>query len=305
MASVGDFAEGFAALEPLPGGWSGRTFLAYAAGDRSVVRIYPPDPDGHQRPPEVDAAVLALVRGLVPVPDVLEVRPVDLAAGGPGLLVTSYLPGERADLLLPTLDRAARRRLGTQLGDLLADLAGMPLLRPGRFADAELTLAPLPGGDGLPGWVTEHSDAIAHWSAAERAGLAAVAARAQSLLDTITRTCLVHSDLNPKNLLVDPDGLTVTGLVDWEFAHAGGPFTDLGNLLRFERDEAFTRGVLAAYVTRRGGDAAETLELARAADLWALVELSSRSPQNPIARTAHDLLRGIARARDLQATALG
>ena len=49
----------------------------------------------------------------------------------------------------------------------------------------------------------------------------------------------MHSDLNPKNLLVDPDTLEVTGLLDWEFAHAGLPVTDLGNLLRFDRDPAF------------------------------------------------------------------
>ena len=46
--------------------------------------------------------------------------------------------------------------------------------------------------------------------------------------------CLVHSDFNAKNILVETATGEVTGLVDWEFAHAGGPFTDLGNLLRFD-----------------------------------------------------------------------
>ena len=87
----------------------------------------------------------------------------------------------------------------------------------------------------------------------------------------------MHSDLNPKNLLLDPDTLAVTGLLDWEFAHAGHPFTDLGNLLRFERDPAFTDAVLAAYTARRGRTAAaDALALARAADLWALVDLAAR-----------------------------
>ena len=80
-----------------------------------------------------------------------------------------------------------------------------------------------------------------------------MAAEAQALLDTVAGTCLVHSDLNPKNLLVDPGTLEVTGVVDWEFAHAGHPFTDLGNLLRFDRDPAFADAVLAAYGARRGG----------------------------------------------------
>ena len=81
-----------------------------------------------------------------------------------------------------------------------------------------------------------------------------MAAEAQDLLDTVERRCLVHSDLNPKNLLLDPESLEVTGVLDWEFAHAGHPATDLGNLLRFDRSPAYVEGVLGAYVDRLGGD---------------------------------------------------
>ena len=95
-----------------------------------------------------------------------------------------------------------------------------------------------------------------------------------------------------------PDELTVTGLLDWEFAHAGHPFTDLGNLLRFERDEVFTDAVLAAYTARRGGTAADALALARAADLWALLDLAPRRRENPVAERADRLLRTVALRRD-------
>jgi aminoglycoside phosphotransferase (APT) family kinase protein len=118
------------------------------------------------------------------------------------------------------------------------------------------------------------------------------------LLDTVGRRCLVHSDLNPKNLLVDPATLAITGVLDWEFAHAGHPATDLGNALRFDRDPAYADGVLAAYVERLGGEPAELVRLARAADLWALVELAGRRGDHPVAERAHDLLLGIARAGD-------
>ena len=125
-----------------------------------------------------------------------------------------------------------------------------------------------------------------------------MAVDAQALLDTVGRFCLVHSDVNPKNLLVDPDTLEVTGLLDWEFAHAGHPYTDLGNLLRFDRQPAFVEAVLDAYVARHGGAPSDALELARAADLWALVDLAARHGQNPVADRAHDLLLAISRARD-------
>ncbi len=291
------------ALTPLEGGWSGETFVAEVAGERSVVRIYAGSSHRGENAHDVDAALLRLVRGLVPVPEVLEVRRADPAAGLPALLVTSFLPGVRADRLLPELDGAQLAELGARLGRILADLAGMPMLRAGPFVDGDLTVGSFaPDVDGLPAFVTCHEEALSHWSPVALEGLREVAVDAQALLDTVGRFCLVHSDVNPKNLLVDPDTLEVTGLLDWEFAHAGHPYTDLGNLLRFDRQPAFVEAVLDAYVARHGGAPGEALALARAADLWALVDLAARRGQNPVADRAHDLLLAIARARDPAAT---
>src|SRR6185312_13355975 len=128
-----------------------------------------------------------------------------------------------------------------------------------------------------------------------------VAERAQELLDEVGRSCLVHSDANPKNLLVDPATLRVTGVLDWEFAHSGHPFTDLGNALRFDRRPAYADAVLSAWCERRGTEPTETLELARAADLWALVDLAARRGQNPVADRAHAHLLAVARTGDLHA----
>ncbi len=281
-------------LQPLPGGWSGETFVAEVAGVRQVVRIHARDP----RRAEVDAALLRLVRGLVPVPDVLEVRRGGHATDTPAVLVTAWVDGERGDLVVPDLHGRARATLGERVGALVATLGGMPMPAFGEFTDGRLTIEPWDLPDGLPGLVAEHAEALAHWSDDERAGLAEVAEHAQALLDTVRRHCLVHSDLNPKNWLVDPDTLEVAALLDWEFAHAGHPFTDLGNALRFERDEVWTEAVLAGYAAHRGTPPSEALALARAADLWALVFLAGRRGQNPVADRAHDLLRGIARARD-------
>ncbi len=111
----------------------------------------------------------------------------------------------------------------------------------------------------------------------------------------------MHSDLNPKNVLVDPATGAVTGLVDWEYAHAGSPFEDLGNLLRFERDPVFAGAVLATYAEQVPDAPEDLLDRARAADLFALVELASRRGENPVADRAHDLLRAVVRTGDLHA----
>ena len=290
-----------AALTPLEGGHSGETFLAEAAGEQSVVRIY-----GERsawrgpRAVEVDAALLRLVRGLLPVPEVREVRRPDPDAGLPGLLVTSLLPGTRLDLVLPGCPSELRSTIGTNLGTLLARLGQMPFLRPGMFLDGDLNVGSLPEDD-LTAWVRRHLSALEEWAEQDRAALLAVAEDAQAVLDEVTRFCLVHSDFNAKNILVDPDTGEVTGLLDWEFAHAGSPYTDLGNLLRFERDPDLVAALFDRYLDLmpRGPDRATVMERARAADLWALVDLAARREANPVARQAHDLLLGLARSGDL------
>ena len=146
----------FASLTPIAGGWSGETFLAEAGGERQVVRIYARPRASGGNAHEIDAAVLSLVRGLVPVADVLEARRADPVTEMPALLVTSMLPGERGDLVLSTLDAGGQRRLGTAVGELVATLGGMPMLRYGAFVDGDLTLGDLGGPDGLVAWVEAH-----------------------------------------------------------------------------------------------------------------------------------------------------
>lgn len=286
-----------ASFAPLAGGHSGRTFVSEVAGQRAVVRIYPPGDARGPHAPELDAALLRLVRGLLPVPEVVEVRREDVVAGQPGLLVTSWMPGERGDLVVAGLDEAGQSRFGRAMGYAAATLAGMPMLRPGPFVDARLGVGEFPDVD-LAQWVRTR---LAGWTAAERSRLAALADEAQDLLDGVGRTCLVHSDLNPKNVLIDPVTLELSAVLDWEFAHAGHPWTDLGNLLRFERHPAYVGAAVEEWARLRGGSPDDILDGARAADLRALVDLAARAGDNPAADRAEVLLRAIANSADLHA----
>ena len=301
-------------LTPLTGGFSGETFLAESAGERVVIRIYAGRGARRERAAEIDAAVLHLVRGLLPVPQVLEMRRPDTAAGTPGVLVTSFLPGERLDLSLPALDGRQRAAVARKLGLVLGRLAQMPMPRHGQFVDAGLRIEPWAEAPDLPAWVRRQrsTSALAGWPDDLYRRLLAVADHAQGLLDEVDRACLVHSDFNPKNLLIDPATGELTGLLDWEFAHAGTPMTDLGNLLRFERDPGFTEGVLTGYLAvaghldglaglSRAARRKRLLDLARAADLFALAELAGRRGENPVAGQADALLRAIAASADLHA----
>lgn len=304
-------------LQPLAGGYSGETFLAGSAAERTVVRVYAYRGASRGKAAvEIDAAVLRLVRGLLPVPEVLELRQPDPSAGTPGVLVTSFLPGERLDTCLPSLDERMRAAVASNLGVALGRLAQMPMLRAGRFVDADLRIEPWDEAPDLVAWV-EHQraeSALADWPDDLYEGLLGVAGRAQDLLDEVGRVCLVHSDFNPENLLIDRLGGALTGLLDWEFAHAGAPAADLGNLVRFERDPRFVRGVVDGYLSVAGhldglegldGQARHErlLDLARAADLTALVELAGRRGENPVTDRADAQLRAVAASGDLHAVA--
>lgn len=289
-------------LAPLEGGHSGETFVAGQGDERVVVRIYGARSLARgDAAIDIDAAVLRLVRGLLPVPEVLEVRRPDPATEMPAVLVTSFLPGERLDLVLPDASADLQQRIGASVGRMLTRLNRMPFLSGGPFVDPELTVG---------SWGPDVADlrtfvesllprpAFADWSPDDVESLLVLADRCQDLLDPADRHCLVHSDFNPKNLLVDPDSGEVTGLLDWEFAHAGLPVEDLGNLLRFDDSPAFVAGVLDTIeVDGLAHDGRDGLvELAEAADMFALVELASRAGENPVATRAHDLLRSRSRS---------
>jgi aminoglycoside phosphotransferase (APT) family kinase protein len=271
---------------PLDGGWSGRTYLATAGDLRVVVRRY--DEGGR---PEVDAAVLRRAAGLVPVPRVLDVRA--------DRLVTSYVEGVRGDLLVPDLDDAGLETMGAEVGAVAATLAATSMPAAGLFVDADLTVTPFDLT--LPAWVEVHASAWEGWTDDEVAGLREVASEAEQRLEAVGHTSFVHSDLNPKNLVVDPGTLRIAAVLDWEFAHAGHPFTDLGNAVRFDRRPAWVDAVVTTYGERLGQDPTAAVDLARRADVWALVDLAARRGTNPVADRAHDLLRAVAASRDVHA----
>ncbi|HEY3559502.1 MAG TPA: phosphotransferase [Kribbella sp.] len=273
-----------ASAVPLAGGYGGETFAVSAGGEDAVIKFYAKDPGRAA----VDAALLQLVHGLLPVPRVLEVKR-EGSYEEPPYLLTERLRGVNLQVFLESASQEQRRTVGTQLGELLARLSGMPFLKPGMFRDDALTVEPFGLGD-----LTEYVDGLElGFTAAQREGFARVIDEVEDVLaDGVDRFCLVHSDFNPKNLLVDPDSARITGLIDWEFAHAGSPYADLGNLLRFSDDQVLASAVLDALRPMELGE--RLVDLGRAADVWALLDLAERAPQHEIAVAAHRLVSRMA-----------
>jgi aminoglycoside phosphotransferase (APT) family kinase protein len=91
---------------------------------------------------------------------------------------------------------------------------------------------------------------------------------------------LVHGDFNSPNVLVRDNGSrwVVAAILDWEFAFSGSVFTDIGNMLRYERpgqsryEPHFSRGLVDGGWQLAG----DWFLRARLADLPALCELLTR-----------------------------
>jgi aminoglycoside phosphotransferase (APT) family kinase protein len=246
------------------------------------------------------------MRGIVPVADVVEARPADNDA--PAILVTRRIDGVPLDVVLrEDLDGIDWEQLGLDVGAILARLSGVPFLQGGMFEDAALGLAPAPLPDDLTEWARHFRDdgRLAAWQQRDFDALlhltdAAEDISAEAAEEDGGRVVLVHSDFNPKNILVDPDEGHVVGLVDWEFAYAGSPYADYGNLSRFEREDRLVGPAIEAF-----SDLAPRVRdidgRARAADLWALIELAGGVPSNPVRELASELLLAQARTGNLHA----
>jgi Ser/Thr protein kinase RdoA (MazF antagonist) len=243
---------------------------------------------------------------VVPVPAVLDAR-VDAAGGFPPYVLMARLPGERlSDVLTMTSEQTARE-MGRAVAGVLLRLATVRFDRPGELTGPDLAVTPMPAElTSLEEFARARADRLPGWSDDDRAGLLSLARGVRPLLDAVAgEATLVHSDFNPKNLLVDAERAEVTGLLDWEFAYAGCRLADLGNLLRFRPADDDAAGVAfqAAAVAQAeaGGLPSGWLDTARALDLFALVDLAARERINPVVQQARELLLATVRTGDLHA----
>lgn len=264
----------------LAGGFGNDVFaVASDRGAPVVVRLY-------RRAPEVapiEAAVMArAAEAGVPVPRVLRCDQAGELAGRPAL-VMDHVEGERADLVLTGCSRAEALEIGRELGRILARIHAVRFERPGFFQGPALTPELPPDVPAKPSVLLLQ---LADGPEIPPAWRALVEASAPILDADPCPPTLVHSDYNPKNLLLrrEGGGRTLAAVLDWEFAFAYSPLIDLGNLLRFahERPEGFVSAVEAGY--RDGGGALPEgwRALAATLDALALCDLLRRGPGSPL-----------------------
>lgn len=230
---------------------------------------------------------------------------LDVVSGGPEARPAMVLEHVAGTLLSTVLDRnehhtADFHALGAEVGSVAARIATVTFGRPGFFADNLLTIpAEPPWSRQLPEFAATCTASSDRLDDATRRGwveLCTAHAPALAVIDDHAR--LVHSDLNPKNILVarTNGGWRVTAVLDWEFSFSGCPYGDAGNMARFGDDypDGFLAGFRAAFAEHQPTDLRRDENwayLGRVLDMFALSGLVTRPPGHRIADLAATLIQ--------------
>ena len=232
-------------MRQFEGGQSNPTFLVESAARRIVLRKKPPGkllPTAHQV--EREHRVLAALSGAgVPVPEVFALCEDESVIGTP-FYVMAYVEGRVfTDPRLPGLDPAGRRAVYS------STVAGLAAVHAVDVEAAGLS------GLGPPSGYLERQ--IRRWSrqyeASRTDDVEAMDALVRWLpahLPPSSRTALVHGDYRIGNLVFARGAARLEGVLDWELATLGDPFSDLAYLCMGYHHDAPGRPGLAA---RAGG----------------------------------------------------
>jgi len=229
---------------------------------------------------QMERDILQALDAQIPLPKVL----FDGSENPQPFLVLEWINGETLD---NTLDKKSKSpaKLGSQAGEVLASIHQIEFSEAGFLGDGLKIEKPFPTGkESFLSFVEPALDARAGARlGAERSNhLRKFAQWAAPHLDQLpSRPCLVHSDFNPPNLMICHGVLT--GVLDWEFAHAGNALTDIANMLRPRayQPPAFDEAFITAYENAAGPLPDNWQSLSRILDLMAQIEMLDAPEDRP------------------------
>jgi aminoglycoside phosphotransferase (APT) family kinase protein len=214
--------------EPLASGRANTLYAVTTRHGKLVLRLHVRSPDSCAK----ERALHALVTSSVAVPPLLGVCQ-ELEVLGHPFSVSAFVEGQ-------TLEQALlggnALRLETAARSLGHTLARLTQFRYETFGD--LIAEPTGRGLRVSPWTFADFYRLVLFESPAAARLGELRDRVWQLVQTSAERFpdgwpphLVHGDFNPSNLLIGDSG-EVVAVLDWEFAHAGKLWMDLGNLLR-------------------------------------------------------------------------
>ncbi|MCA9801439.1 MAG: phosphotransferase [Cyanobacteria bacterium HKST-UBA02] len=269
------------------GGLSNTNLVVHLAGRREplLLRIFESRPESAAK----EYAIARRLEDRVPVAAFHALLPDNEFTGSP-YAILEYLPGERLELLFPSLDGQDREAVGFSLGAVLAAINQETFESPG-FLSAELEVVQTIEL-GSAGMVEFVESVLSVEPARSRIDTGLLPALKNFLRDhaalldqALPSACLTHSDFGGSNILADRRSgrPCVSGVLDWEFAFSGSPYFDLGNLLRapLGDDNAFAEAVAAGYRSEGGVLDRHWRKIAMMVDLTAWLDFLSREEACP------------------------
>lgn len=267
-------------IQLLSGGYRNYNYLLRYQSQSWVLRVHA-DPDIALR----EARLIQKLEAILPVPRIIAYRQTSRHF----FLLMEHTAGELAS----TLSRASHQEewlaLGRCIGSVLGRVHQVHFEASGFLSPALEIESPM-DNLGLE-WlnymrsVLEGERATQHLEASLRRDLLHILEQRQPQLEELQPVKrLVHSDFNLKNLLVQRhrDRWQVNAILDWEFAHAGCPWVDLGNFLRFESElpPQLSQGFIQGYQECMGALPSHWRDLAYLLDLAAMCNFLESAPEN-------------------------
>lgn len=277
-------------ITPLQGGFRNQNYhVCFDKGPQGVLKVASDLEQGKKA-----IALQQQLSRFLPVPKVWGER----ATSGHVFTLMEYIPGDLACALPRDLSEAAYHALGHALGTLLSKVHSVQFPDAGSL-NAHLEI-PDPHANLGDSWLAYMREVMHGKRAEARLGqpdcqrvLQLLNHYEEELHNLQPTQCLVHSDFNLKNILVQQRETRwkITGLLDWEFAHAGSPLVDVGNFYRFEA--ALPSGLFSGFAEGYGLSAIDNWrELSRVLDLAALCNFLDAPEELPLTQeTALYLIR--------------
>lgn len=222
----------------LSGGFQNWNFLVSASADGEFVLRVAKTRESLDK----EVAVLSKLGelGTVPIPTIIwRLGPIETAEVSAAAM--AYMPGEMLWAALSKLDEAERGAISRQLGEILAKIH-MTQFSSFGFLGADLqVIEPVASyEDWTVGFIErclEDARLKQRLPRSLRDRLRACLDERRDLQDAASLPCLCHGDFNEKNILLELGGVNgpvISAVLDWEFALAGAPQLDIGNLFRFQ-----------------------------------------------------------------------
>ena len=264
-------------ITPLTGGFNNNNYaVTNESGDRFILRI-----SESSTRLATELAVLDRLNEIdndIPVPEVLWHGQEGLP-GGVSAAAINFIDGVLLSRITHDLDDRRSEKIYRQLGILASKIHATTF---NSFGFLDTNWQPIDAASNYHSWTFDYllecleQDCLQARIGKDRhSRLSRCAHQKSALLTPPEQPTLCHGDFNQKNVLVTKNrqgDYDIAAILDWEYALAGSPTMDIGNLFRYEAHLSGinSRGFESGYKNNGGTLSSQWRDESRFIDLLAL-----------------------------------